>query len=539
MLLEILGFVAMILWFVFFIYFLIIFFKNDSDLSKTLNYLKQNLLQCCFKKDKLVSILGKEKADEIQLDMANFSDCKNPVGTGFPLDICMSEELVKEEIMIREKLLKLLKEKDSYVISDGKKKLVIPLEATLFLTKSLNPLVNERGEIQITAKHKPVLDQIEKLILQLKESGELIYEDDAELFNSLKELLESAKNYKKTAFSYEDPEEKNITYKEELISEKIEKSSTELMAIDDSFNEDIQLEEPINFIKDSDEKDLFMKNNEDVRNNDADIIDDSDDFSINLIDIEEQPEDDVQPKKQYVSSSTPFDDEEDYEIDFKSIEDEIDMELNDILSDSLDDFEEQSTDNNNVKEFYLGLNFQTSANNHIDFEHIKDSVKKVFSKTETIGSFFRNLAKTTPMSFSDNKEVVFVDQLNVYYAIAKLYGMESKTYIDKLSKLKKDDIISLNEGISESLEMYLSDLISGTKSSGLFIIENKSGQLFKSFGFCFQTNAFKTGLSHNEFDYFRSFPYDNDHKIKQAGGSKEFTNSCPKLITDIKAVEIN
>jgi hypothetical protein len=216
------------------------------------------------------------------------------------------------------------------------------------------------------------------------------------------------------------------------------------------------------------------------------------------------------------------------------------MELNDLTDmfhDSINSYEEEKKVED-VKDFYINLNYNTYTDKPLDFSNLKDSVQKLLSTDRAVGALFRNIAKTTPIIYNENKEVLFVDQSNVYFAIAKMYGMESKTYLDQFIKLKKEDILAINEGLSNALEIYLSDLISGTLKSGLYILENKEHQLFSSFGFCIQSKAFRMGLNHDEFDYFRSFPFDTDYKIKQAGGNKELTSHCSKLIFDMKSIEI-
>ena len=115
-----------------------------------------------------------------------------------------------------------------------------------------------------------------------------------------------------------------------------------------------------------------------------------------------------------------------------------------------------------------------------------------------------------------------------------MFGLDFKKYIDKFKSLKLKEMQKLNKGLSIALELYLSDIRTGKLEVSKEIIE-KENELFYSFGFNFQTNAFKTGLKQGEFDFFRSFPYNNEYNLK---GNIQVEENLPKLVTSIEEVEI-
>jgi hypothetical protein len=103
------------------------------------------------------------------------------------------------------------------------------------------------------------------------------------------------------------------------------------------------------------------------------------------------------------------------------------------------DFEEEEkiTD---VESFYKELEYKTAKVNSINFENISESIMSIFSNDSAVSVFFKNLAKTQPIIFNENKEVAFVDQFNVYFAISKMFGLDSKKYII----VNKKSMLSVN-----------------------------------------------------------------------------------------------
>lgn len=435
-------------------FFLYKFVINDMSLKQTLEDIKS----CCFKKKEIVKEkIGEDKVVSIQEDLKDLEgNCQEPIG--FPFDICFNGDLAKEDLILREKLLSILKNRKNVVLDGGKQKLVVPLEATLFLTKSLNPLVNEHGEIQIVTQHKKINDKLEEIVILLKNEESLIYKDEKELLNTIKELIEKE--------SIEEPVEEV----KEVIPEKKPELKEEKQKI---------------------EKRPIIK---------EDIIEDKDPFGENF----EDP---------YIN------------LDFNEIVAEEFNQLDDIQEEEIIDH----------KEFYHNLEYKTANKiSPIDFNNLKSSIIKILSKEDTIGILFANIAKTKPIIFSENKSYLFVDCLNIYFAIAKLYGMNSDTYLKSFKKLTIEKRKELNKALEMTLDLYISDSVTGNKKVAKAIIEREDSK-FYSYGFYIDTNAFKKGLSSSNFDSFRSFPYNNEYKLL---GNISVEEKLPRLISSIEEVEI-
>lgn len=489
--------------------FFFFFMKNNYDFKMTIRELKVRFFSCCMDKETVANKLGEEKAKLIQNELAEIEDCNAP--TGFPFNICFSKDLEKEEMVLREKLLTVLKNRENKRQDGNVQKLVIPLEATLFLTKSLNPLVNEYGEIQIISKHKKLSEQLEEIMIALKDKNNnpeaVLYKDEEELLIAIKSLLE---DLKEDSLLNEQEFENLPTVKEAKTI--IEEKSSQKYYSEEEIND---------FLPEQ----MFFPPEESFK--------------------EEKKKEPIKKEEKNISpfSDSPFDNESPFgseELDFSTFEDQINMEidtdLSDILAAELGDIElEEENNNEDIPSFYKNLTYKTQTGiPQLDVETLESSIKKLFANEGAISAFFRNLAKTKPLVFNENKEVIFADQNNVFFAIAKIYGMDSKKYLEMFKSLKLKHINEINKAISDSLEMYISDLLTGNKNVHKFAIE-KDSSLFSSFGLVFQTRAFHRGLNQNEFDFFRSFPYNNEYKLKT---NTEAGKELPKLVTDIYSVEI-
>lgn len=498
------------------------FFKNDMSFDKTMKDIKKTFSNCCIKNKKEVQEkIGKEETKEIEKDIkALDGDCKEPAG--FPFDICFDGKLEKEDIELRKKLINILNNRKNVVFDGGKEKLVVPLEATLFLTKSLNPLVNEHGEIQIIAKHKQLSSRLEEVILLLKNRGEIIYKDEQDLLNAIKEMIDEIDESKAI------PEEHREAIKaKEEIKKQIEHIEEEKEKHPSHDIEEIVPEQEF-FPPEEDEIETHEEIKSKIEEEMKDIIPDT--FEEPSFEERIESHNDKPAIKEI--EADPFSDDED---PFGEEDDSLDlMDLNSLLEEELSDLNfEEEENQTDIVSFYKELEYKTAKTNPLDFNNIEDSLKKLLSNDSVVSVFFRNLAKTKPIIFNENKEVAFVDQYNVYFAISKIFGLDSKKYIEKFKELKLKDIQKVNKAIAISLDIYLSDLRT-EKGAHKEIIEKEGENLF-SFGFDFQSKAFKTGLSQEEFDFFRSFPYNNEYKLK---GNFEIKEKLPKLITSIEEVEI-
>lgn len=472
-------------------YFLYKFFKNEMSFKDTILDIKKSLFFCCLKnKKEIEETIGEERTKEIQENLEEINDCKAPAG--FPFDICFGDNLMKEDIVLREKLLKILKNRKNVVLEGGKEKLIIPLEATLFLTKSLNPLVNEYGEIQIIVKHKQLSQKLQEVMFLLKNKGEVIYEEK-ELINSIKGMIDKVNNTDRVP-----KDEKEIIKKKEKILEGVETIIPE----QEDFPPEEELQKQI--IKETEE---FLPEIREIPDTEKEIINNE--------------------KKENSFEETEEDPFGGPSLDMTDLNSLLEEELSDL------DFEEEESQTDIIS-FYKELEYKIAKIEPLNFEDIENSIKKTLSNDSVISVFFRNLAKTKFIIFNENKTVVYVDQFNVYFAISKMFGLDFKKYIDKFKSLKLKEMQKLNKGLSIALELYLSDIRTGKLEVSKEIIE-KENELFYSFGFNFQTNAFKTGLKQGEFDFFRSFPYNNEYNLK---GNIQVEENLPKLVTSIEEVEI-
>lgn len=194
-------YIALIVGFVF------IFYKNEYNLSKSLKFIKIKLGKCCIKnKTALDKVIGSEVRKEIEDSMLKINSCDQPI-EGLPLDLCITENLDETDIKLRGEVAEILSNRKNVVFDGGKNKRVVPLEATIFLTKAMNPLVNEEGEILIiseTVKKDVGENQhLKKVSMFLKDyevknsMGELIYEDSDEIIQLLKKTLLNSNMSKK------------------------------------------------------------------------------------------------------------------------------------------------------------------------------------------------------------------------------------------------------------------------------------------------------------------------------------------------------
>jgi len=500
-------------------FFLYKFVKNNMSFNETIKDIKGIFSNCCIKNKKdMQEKIGKELTTKIETSLKEVDgDCKEP--TGYPFDICFTDEQSKEDMILREKILMILKKRKSVMIDGGMEKLIVPLEATLFLTKSLNPLVSEQGDIQIVAKEKKLTEQLKEVMFVLKGKGEVIYSDEKELIDSIKTILDSSKIVDKR--ERDKKEEPNRPDNRVVVNN----TSTDL-------DELIPVQE--HFPPEEEQNNIIKKEIEDI------ILPEQNDFPPEEFVKKAEPvkKEEIKKPKPVIETDTVEDDPfgDPFGDPFEE-NDTMDMsDLNTLLEEELSELDfEQEDENTDILSFYKLLEYKTAKSIPLNFENISESITKLLSNEEVVSVFFKNLAKTKPIIFSDNKEVAFVDQYNVYFAISKIFGLDSKKYINKFKELKLKEIQELNKTIAHVLELYLSDLRSETKGSSKEILE-KEGENFYSFGFTFQTNAFKTGLSQKEFDFFRSFPYNNDYKLK---GNIDISDKLPKLISSINEVEIN
>lgn len=544
--------------YIFFILFLVYLFrKNEYDLKKTLRYIKVKILSCCIKdKKKLIKKIGATEVKNIENELLNVEDCEAPLN--FPLDLCVSSELEIEEVKIREKILRTLKERDNFIIDGGKQKLIVPLEATLFLTKSLSPLVTEDGSIQVISEHKKIerseLEEIRIYIKSLKdEKGELLYQDDNQIIDLIKRsITEDIKSKQSNSQNIDISKEiKKIKEKEE--SNKIVDSKS----FDPSLlkNEDDLIFDNKEEIKRTQKEDSSLDNRESLLAEENYKSNTSDETSLDslgsLLDEElskvdenlEEPtlkslgallnedSDESSTKKEeeedsFIIEDNPFGDNE--EIDFSEMEKEISAEVDSLDFGDIDEFEEEGTREN----FYTKRKYISVKIKQIRKDNLKEDLESILDNDNVKKAILNNLIKTKPLIFNDNKEIVFIDQKNFIFALSKVYGMESTKVLKEFESYSMQDTITLSRIISVSMNKYISDLITGNKKVNRILLE-KNKDLYFSFGLFLMTESFLDVLSQDEYDLFRAMPYNTEYKISN---SSEKTKTA--LVPSFQEVEI-
>lgn len=505
--------------------FIYYYYKNNYELKPTLNSLMRLIKKHCIfctNKENLKKELGEEKAKEVEelvdsvLEAQDSSSCKEPV-PGLSLDLCLSDSLSKEEIIIREKVLKILKQKKQTLFDGGKEKLIIPMESILFLTKKYNPLVSEEGDIVITIKkdNSAPDELINELAIKL-ENGETLYEDDKNLMNSIVKLHNTYVN-KKEDNELELKEMINDNSGLEDISKPNEKPKTP-----EKLKEFIQEEE----LKQKNEP---LKERESEESN---LIKDNSQIEEYSYEINETPYD----------PSGPYDDEDDNEMN-NEFEDEFEEDytiggVSNLFDGAIQQINELNELNDeNERDFYQNLEYKSFKGSLIDMADIENSIDVFFKNTEAFHCFFNNLAKTTPLVFNANKSAIFIDVNNVLFALAKCTGINFVNTIDDFVKLGKDRMKFL-KAVEKNLEPYLSDIMNSRKSLAYYYVKDKAEeQGFILNGFSLKTDSFLNAFENDDYDYFRSSPHNGNYVVTRVS-TKEDSKNTPPLILDIKDVEI-
>lgn len=673
---KVFAILLMIVYVIFSIYFLYVFSKNEYNLRKTFNFFKKRCKFCSMlknikKETDVIEINTEEGVKKIEVVKGDMEDCEAPLG--FPFDICFNPNNMREEDKeLREKLIQILAQRKQYIIDGGKKKLIIPLEATQFLTKNLNPLVNEYGEIIIVPKEKTVLEQLKHAIFTIKNIDvDLEDKTETELVKNLEllkklervhnEKLEkiqekkrkSRKDRKKEKIAKEQKEiqrdknnetgnqesklnvsiekktnnqDENVQDKKIDVNSKTEESVNENIGVhahqSDILNpnsktntkEDNEIakdkkntSEKLSFdIKHNSNKDLYKENknieNENqtkekgnvskkaidatIQNSEISVVhahqenetpninqqNYKSDTKVNIKNIENEKKENLNnakktndeeqesllsfnPIEKNNNKNEPLKKERNKEgsanktkIDLNNvkpnnptsdiIEDAMDQKEEIVISENKDDkakemLNQKKIDIQTIKEFYTNV---------LQYKHLyeppvfnKENLIKnlnVLNDRTGIGLFFNNLAKTTPLIYTDNKESVFADWKNIYIAFAMLYGAEFKNVITALLTPKMEEKIQFNKAFAHVLSDYIDEhFTGGSEFCSMVLINKKTNQKFRAYGAFFLMNDFKLGLKENQIDFFRSFPYNSLHKIETiAKGLNLFEKKYPVLI---------
>lgn len=564
-----------------FIYLMIRFKQsnwNSEELGKRIRKDFSFIFKCCINKNKLKKHLDDKEIEKLEEDLGKIvdadNDCMEPMG--IPLNVCLSEDMTKEELFIKQKVIGIVAKKNQKIIDGGKEKLVIPMESILFLTKNMNPLVSESGEINIKVSdigdinsraEDKAMKRIKQMVIEYKDGGE-ISSEDAELVEAINELIEKKMNNNLSGESnyiaketFVPKAEKDIVTEipvhiieesKEISHPVIESKVVDIAAKDTvdevSSNKDIEdspvekkkeedkVVNPVPFIPDE-VKDMEFEEVLDLSDyNPMDDLMETD--LLNHYNQDDEPEEPINEIKQEVPTNNQIVKNKEIKSignannEFINFEDELAS-----LSFDDEDINEKETSS---QEWYSRIDFLSVKGIKLDYDDgFYDSLRVLLSRDDVKGALARNIAKLKPLIMNENKELILIDQRIMLYAIAKLFGIDFQKHLENMKKLTIDDFKLLNKALDESFELFISDLYTENLSnhSTFFKLTNtKLGTKHFLIGIPLQTEYFKLGLG-KEYDNFRSFPFNNEYRIDGIG-SKEDSNTHTRLVPDFFGLEI-
>lgn len=565
-------YVFMFIWFLFVSHFMYIFYKKEFDIPDTLNWYKdlyqllnknKNLLKNKVSEDlksnfneikEIVKedliknkqeLKEKEELKKNDLTKLDTTNCKQP--EGFPINLCLSGALNKEEVMVREKIFKKIKTEPAFYHEGGQKKMILPLEALIFLNKGLNPLVNEQGEIILSIKEDQFLEDLKKIIMYLKAAdNEVLYQSDEEVLDAIKVLAMLASENNLTLQQLAEITKNKLVLKaeEQGLDIKIESTDTEIIiskknteietleiidnpsnlkedkeatSIKESLNKTI-MEDTVDYKK-FDKKENFKDTQENIK----------EEFMGNLKTINQESKVEILPTKdkegllnnEAVSEVISVTDLGFPDI---SMEELMEQELKGLINEQTEEKKD-----NNITEFLHNLPWKEGSGLE------KSQEKEGFEKniTSNISEFIQNIAKQKVLVFNDNKTNVFIDRKILIIAYSKLFGINYQStlsFIERMLKARPEAFNqNFNQAIIDSLEEYVSDLIFGKKIFGVsYFVENNES--YQGYGIWVNIEMFRKCLIDEEYDFFRSFPYNSNIKVgssskKQAELIKDYSNT--------------
>lgn len=552
---EYIFYLLFISWLIFITHFLFMFFKSDMDFNITIeNYkeLKNKIVNknVLTKKNEIseniVEITKEDiennlkELEKIELNKSKDLDInleKNLVNPeGFPIDLSLTKDLSEEEKLVRDRVLKKIKTEPSFFYEGGRKKMVLPLEAILFLNRGYNPLVNENGEIIISIKEHKIMEELKEIIMSLKSNGEVIYKSDEEIISSMKVLIDLSRQFEKPI------EEIGKMFLNKL-NEKIVNENNAIDTITENKNKEINI---------AIEVDNKQNDNIEVKNIDQKIILEEPEISeeellsltVNKKVIKTELKDNnEQINKKEVLNETGLTEEELNEmlnpvknnsnenISLMSTEDLLLAEMSSLKIETKTENITIDSNDKNIKSFLQNIKWSSGNNISMDWKNIESSILNILENTDNYSSFLRNIIKQQPLVFNDSKTVVFVEIHIIYVAFAKLFGVDYDTIISKLKKMPARIFNEYKEGMAKAFGDHVSDLITGEKNMSVnYFYEGNT--FYRGTGIWLTLDIFKICLKDEEFDFFRSYPYNDKIKL----GTKN-NNSIP-LINDIESTEI-
>jgi len=465
-------------------YILYKFHQNNYSIEKTF----ASIFSCCVKNKKdAEEKIGKQAVKEFE----DAGTCHHP--KDLLLDICLRENLDPDDMILRKKLKDIISKIDTTVIDNGTPKQKIPLEATIFLTKNLAPLVDEDGNITISLRNN--------------ESKELIQAINDALGTSYNSLdVESAKKGLL--------ELKNSLQTHSNVIQSAEKTTVQS-------SEEINVS-AINIEKTPKMEEVYLNEEKDSPTQDSNILN-PDDLDLEDMDFKE-PEGLNDVEKELAG------------IDFDKELSDLDMlsdDLEDIDFNSQPEEKEDEVSQETIYDFYCDLPYKTlSENIYFDVDAIEENIRKAFTIKDAKTSFLNNLIKTQPLVFTNNKESFFAPRENVAFAFFKLFGADYKTWLDFFRKTNKSNQNLLFSTLYDEIKELLND--EKSKPTGIGQVVKKDDAKFFSFGYFFTSSFLKDAFTQEEYNFIRSYPYTNDISFSEKQGQE----SLPKLTPTFADAEI-
>jgi len=468
--------------FLFLGHFIIVLSKVNFSFSGAINWHKKKLKKLLSeqkkkrvtssKKEMQVKDSIEEKEDRygkiIPEDIDNLD-----LDSVFPFKVLDSKDMSRAEQELRFNLIKKVKERPSYFIENGEKKLIVPLEAIVFLNKDLNPLVNEYGQIVIRIEEKNQAN-LTKYKIVLEDTGEVLFENNDNVMQALKELDKISKS-------------QNISIEEinELLKEKIEKRNREEK--EEELPKYLQKEEVL-----SQEENEIEEEESEIKT--EEVLSSEDLEELMLEELAQEEDTKVTSMESLVEDfDTEVAEEEEKALLPEDIEEESPLEEDNDTEKEESVFE---LIKNKKWEFIEGLEFTPR-----DFQFF---IENTFSSEENKRKLFNNIVKHKYIVFNDNKTAVYVDIIILYSAISKLFGNNEDIIFNKFAKIRQN--------MQKSFEKYFLIVFSEELANDRFHLNyfTDNVKCFSGYGIWLTIDSFKTVFNTDEeFDFFRSYQLSN------------------------------
>ena len=494
-----------------------------------------------------------------------------------PIDVFFRPEnkMTKKEKEVKNQVEKILQ--TQYIIDGGKKKLVIPLESTQFLTKDLNPIVTEDGNINISIKDRKFSEKLEYMQYEIRNEDVIIDLTDEEL-EEMAEQIEiiqkivnkklsraekrKLKEKKKELVDSKTEENNSIENNQEVENTEQNKETENMKSINNTNNQNNEQKQEktksidsdyestskpikhksksnLNFSipskleeqnsnlqnNDSQEKNAEVESKNDGKNNNSEQTNKkTNNDKAKSIDTfnDEANKTSVNKSNNNITSNESLDNQTEY-----NPADDIVNNAGDIVEKVSQNNVEKANEeiegltnkkdfsNINIQKFYKDI-LKVAESTEKPFIVSENIIKnlEILQKKENINKFLNNLAKTKNLIYTGNKEDLFADWKNIYLAFSLLYGAEASNVLKLLMEANKTEI-------NKSFTYLLSDEINNEHYTNKedfcsVLLEHKGDNSHKvrGYGSFFNLKSFKYAFdSEQKIDFFKSFPYTSNYKI--------------------------